>query len=174
MGYRRVRGDPRITPGWTDPGNSGNFRKNSGKTGKFRKIQKFACDISNESCWQAGSRAHNRIAEFWKNSRKISKNLKNLGKKWKNSGKPYFCRPKGDHPRVSIQNFSTVLRMCRRLSYKKSYKNGHCNEINNRKMFYGTYIAGKWLLLSDKVIKPCCYFKKHAVSVQIYLSCHIY
>ena len=34
VGYRWVRGDPRITPGWTDPGYSGSGTGKSGKTGK--------------------------------------------------------------------------------------------------------------------------------------------
>ena len=34
MGYRWVRADPRITPGWTHPGNSGSGTGKSGKTGK--------------------------------------------------------------------------------------------------------------------------------------------
>ena len=147
MGYRWIRLDLRITPGWGEirisgfrirksgktgkwgkshvtyhfkalgkPVNVGisNFRiswfwtrkirksRKSGETGKFRKIQKFACDLSNESSWQAGSRGHNKIPEF----RKIP------GKLWKNVEKmldvknvmleihTYFCRPKGDHTRV--------------------------------------------------------------------------
>ena len=34
MGYRWVRADPRITPGWTHPGNSGSGTGNPEKTGK--------------------------------------------------------------------------------------------------------------------------------------------
>ena len=102
VGYHWVRDDPKITPGWTDPGNSGNFRKKSGKTGKFRKIQKFACDISNESCWQAGSRAHNRIAEFWKNSRKFLKNLKIL-EKMEKFRKAILLSPEGRPPASILQ-----------------------------------------------------------------------
>ena len=85
MGYRWVRADLRITPGWTHLGNSGNFRKNSGKTGNFQKIQKFTCDLSNESSWQAGSRGHKTIPEFqeilgnfWENSGKTWKKTENL------------------------------------------------------------------------------------------------
>ena len=39
VGYGWVRADPGITRRWTLAGNSGKIRKNSGKTGKIRKMQ---------------------------------------------------------------------------------------------------------------------------------------
>ena len=71
-----------LTPGsrpdgrWPEiPENSG---KKSGKTGKFRKIQKFARDLSNESYWQADSRGQIKIPEFWKIPGIFWKHLKKL------------------------------------------------------------------------------------------------
>ena len=46
MGYRWVRADPRITPGWADPGNSGSGTGKSGKTGK--SVSRPFCFITAE------------------------------------------------------------------------------------------------------------------------------
>ena len=46
VGYRWVRDDPKITPGWTDPGNSGSGTGKSGKTGK--SVSRPFCPITAE------------------------------------------------------------------------------------------------------------------------------
>ena len=109
---RILHADLRITPGWTHPRNSRNFWENSGKTGNFRKIQKYTSDLSNECSWQAGSRGHKKISEF----RKI------LGNFWENSGKTWkkrkICRKTillwATTPRVVLQYLSTVTFFCLR------------------------------------------------------------
>ena len=61
------------------------FRKFPEKIRKKRKIQKIACDISNESSWHTGSGGHIRIAEFWQILGKYLEKLKNFQEK-----KQYF------------------------------------------------------------------------------------
>ena len=97
MGYRWVGDDLRITSGPADPGNFEKFRIKSGKTGKFRKIQKIACDIYHIKA--LGLMVQVDIIKF-RNSGKFWKNLENSG------AKPEFLSP-GGLPPASVLTFHT-------------------------------------------------------------------
>ena len=59
------------------PGGARKIRFRIRKFRKNRKTGKKACDLSNESPWQAGSCGCNKISEFLKNPGKFWENLKN-------------------------------------------------------------------------------------------------
>jgi len=57
MGYRWVRADPRNTPGWTHPGNSGSATGKSGKTEKLFPAR-FAFSRLNQGTYRHGRGIH--------------------------------------------------------------------------------------------------------------------
>ena len=71
MGYRLVRADLRITPGWTHPGNSG-------KNGNFRKIRNLHVTY--------------QMKAFGKLVHVDTKKFQNSGNFWENSGKTWKKR----------------------------------------------------------------------------------
>ena len=81
VGYGWVQGDPRITPGWTDPGKFRKIPENSGKTRKFWKIRNLLVTYQIKALGKLGKLVH-----------------------------PNIYRPKSDHPRVSWKASHRLVR----------------------------------------------------------------